>query len=119
MPQNVPVCFCLARNQEPRSCRAAIAVGPNAMNKSKTIPRFQIRALSAAAALLLVSSLWARGQNFEHLRITQPGGMPGMPTNTSFTVLSNGYALTWDGPAGYYQIFQSPSPSGPWQALGK
>lgn len=43
-----------------------------------------------------------------------------MPVMTGLTRTTNGVALTWDGPSGYYQIFQkSNNFNAPWVALGK
>ncbi len=71
------------------------------------------------AALLLAASLAASAQNVQHLATTNEGGMPGLPTVTGVAVLSNGVSVTWDGPAGYYQLFEKPSlQSSRYQALG-
>lgn len=60
------------------------------------------------------------GQPVQHLAITQPGGMPGLPVITGITKLTNGVQLTWDGPSGYYQVFQKGNSLGAtWLALGK
>src|SRR6516225_7841467 len=65
-------------------------------------------------------SLPATAQQVQHLTITQPGGMPGLPVMTAIIPLTNGVQLTWAGPAGYYQVFQkSNSLMVPWTALGK
>jgi hypothetical protein len=56
----------------------------------------------------------------QHLSTTQPGGMPGLPVMGGISKLTNGVQLTWDGPSGYYQVFQkSNSLTAPWMALGK
>ncbi len=61
-----------------------------------------------------------RAQNVQHLTITQPGGMPGWPVLTGIERLTNGVRMTWDGPPGYYQLFQKSSLTSPqaWQAVG-
>lgn len=59
-------------------------------------------------------------QQVQHLTITEPGGMPGWPVMTGISQTTNGVQLTWDGPSGYYQVFQkSNSLNAPWVAMGK
>src|ERR1035438_2876064 len=59
-------------------------------------------------------------QSVQHLSTTQPGGMPGLPVMGGIEQLTNGVQITWDGPSGYYQVYQkSNSFSAPWVALGK
>ena len=61
-----------------------------------------------------------KSQSVVHLSITQPGGMPGLPVMTGITHGTNGVTLTWDGPSGYYQLYQkSNSVGAAWVALGK
>ncbi len=46
--------------------------------------------------------------------------MPGLPVMGGIEQLTNGVQITWDGPSGYYQVYQkSNSLSAPWVALGK
>ena len=67
---------------------------------------------SAATSLL--------SQTVQHLSTTQPGGMPGLAVMGGIEQLTNGVRIHWDGPSGYYQVFQqSNSLSAPWAALGK
>ncbi|MGP8200638.1 MAG: multiheme c-type cytochrome [Limisphaerales bacterium] len=72
---------------------------------------------------VLLGSLRAGGQNVQHLSITEPGGMPGAPVITGVTPVTNGMKVTgvevtWDGPSGYYQLFESPDTNEPvWKAL--
>jgi len=76
-------------------------------------------AAALALASLGVVSLPATAQQVQHLTITQPGGMPGLPVMTGLTKLTNGVQLTWAGPSGYYQVFQkSNSLKAAWVALG-
>ena len=59
-------------------------------------------------------------QPVQHLSITEPGGMPGWPVLTGISQVTNEMQLTWDGPSGYYQVFQkSNSLAASWMALGK
>jgi hypothetical protein len=54
-----------------------------------------------------------------HLTVTQPGGFPGRPILTGITETTNGVNVTWDGPAGYYQLYQATNLTGaPWQVAG-
>ena len=71
-------------------------------------------------AFLRVPGGPANAQSIQHLTITQPGGMPGLPVMTGVTRLTNGLSVTWDGPGrGYYQLFQKHSlKDASWQAVG-
>jgi len=72
----------------------------------------------AVATLFLVASSGS-AQEVQHLGITQPGGMPGLPVMTGIKRATNGLTVTWDGPPGYYQLFQKLGLRDPkWQAVG-
>lgn len=76
--------------------------------------------LLLAVAAALMAGLPASAQDFQHLSITQPGGMPGSPVITEIALVTNGVQVTWDGPSGYYQLFETPGLEDPvWKALGK
>ncbi|HXI72042.1 MAG TPA: multiheme c-type cytochrome [Verrucomicrobiae bacterium] len=85
----------------------------------------KISSIKKMMAALAVASLGLGGlpltaQQVQHLTITQPGGMPGLPVMTGIIQLSNGVQLTWSGPSGYYQVFQkSNNLNAAWVALGK
>ncbi len=67
-----------------------------------------------------VAAMSLEAQPVQHLAITQPGGMPGLPVMTGIMPLTNGVQLTWDGPSGYYLVYQkSNSLNAGWVALGK
>ena len=71
-----------------------------------------------AGILFTASSLMA--QPVQHLGKAQPGGMPGSPVMEGIERLTNGVQVTWDGPSGYYQLYQKcNSLTAPWVALGK
>jgi hypothetical protein len=71
-------------------------------------------AISCAGALPLAA------QTVQHQIITVPGGSPGMPVMTGINKWTNGISLTWDGPPGYYQVFEkSNSLLAAWVPLGK
>jgi hypothetical protein len=73
-----------------------------------------------AAGLLAAACLATHAQNAQHLSITQPGGMPGLPVVTGVERAGNGVSITWDGPSGYYQLFQKESlTNSKWQAVGQ
>jgi len=79
-----------------------------------------VRIFSLALAGLGFLALPVVAQSVQHLSSPQPGGMPGMPVMGGIRQLTNGVQLTWDGPSGYYQVFQkSNSLTAPWVALGK
>jgi hypothetical protein len=74
--------------------------------------------LTALAVLFPASILQA--QSVQHLNTTLPGGMPGLPVMGGIERLTNGVQITWDGPAGYYQVYQkSNNLSAPWAPLGQ
>jgi hypothetical protein len=71
-------------------------------------------------AVVLAAALCAGAQSVQHLSITQPGGMPGRPVMTGINQVTNGVEVTWDGPSGYYQLFETRSLHDPvWLAVGK
>ncbi|HEU5396881.1 MAG TPA: cytochrome c family protein, partial [Verrucomicrobiae bacterium] len=74
-----------------------------------------------ALALACAGLGWsAAAQGVQHLTVPQPGGMPGVPVMTGIVRATNGVALTWDGPSGYYQVLQkSNNFNAAWIALGK
>jgi hypothetical protein len=62
----------------------------------------------------------ARSQDVQHLSLPYPGGLPGSPVLTGAAPGSNGLAITWDGPSGYYQLFETSGlKDARWQAVGK
>src|ERR1051325_8820693 len=82
---------------------------------------FEVRRIGAALVfLLLLASLTAAAQGVQHLTITQPGGMPGLPILTGIEPRTNGLFITWDGPSGAYQLYQkSNSLAAKWFPLGR
>ncbi|HKI70448.1 MAG TPA: cytochrome c family protein, partial [Verrucomicrobiae bacterium] len=74
--------------------------------------------LLAVTGCFLIA-LFTRAQGVQHLSITQPGGMPGLPVMTGINQNTNGVTITWEGPSGYYQIYQKLALTDPaWQMLG-
>ncbi len=66
-------------------------------------------------ASLLVCASSARAQTPSpppHLTITTEGGMPGLPVIMGVEPATNGVTVTWDGPSGYYQLYQELAPGG-------
>lgn len=55
---------------------------------------------------VFVAALSANAQAIQHLTTTHPGGFPGLPVMTGIESTTNGVRLTWDGPSGYYQLYQ-------------
>ncbi|MGD0258669.1 MAG: cytochrome c family protein [Verrucomicrobiota bacterium] len=89
------------------------------MNSTRPRPIARVSVLGLAMAFLRVPGGLANAQDFQHLTTPQPGGMPGWPVMTEVTQLTNGLSVTWDGPSGYYQLYQKPSlKAGSWQAVG-
>ncbi len=75
-------------------------------------------ALGWAVVWVLVAGGAAWAQDLPHLSVVQPGGMPGMPVITGIQRVTNGVNLTWDGPSGYYKVFQRLGLTSPWQQVG-
>lgn len=90
------------------------------MNRRKKLLS-SLKPLFVSAAVVLSCPVTSRAaQTVEHLGIAQPGGMPGLPICTGIQKLTNGVRVTWDGPSGYYQLYQkSNNLSAHWVALGK
>lgn len=85
-------------------------------------PSTKLAQLTAVLALMsmLLAGHASRANGVEHLSITQRGGMPGVPVVTGISRVTNGMKVSWDGPSGYYQLFQkSGLASSEWQAMGK
>ncbi len=68
---------------------------------------------------LLASLVSVRAEGVQHLSAAHPGGFPGWPLLTGIERTTNGVVVTWDGPSGYYQLYQKPTPGSPtWQKVG-
>ena len=90
------------------------------MNTTKTRLAGQAPVLLVAAAVALLNPWLIRAQDIQHLTLAQPGGMPGLPIITGIFPGSNSVTVTWDGPQGYYQLFQKLSlTDAVWKAVGK
>jgi Cytochrome c554 and c-prime len=76
--------------------------------------------MPAAVVLATLACIpMAMGQPVQHLSVTQPGGMPGLPVMTGIGKATNGINITWEGPSGYYQLFKKTSLKDPsWVAVG-
>src|SRR5205809_5024462 len=88
------------------------------MNSTKLLP-----AREAAAWILMavcfVPGASASAQEIQHLSIAQPGGFPGLPIVTGIERATNGVTVTWDGPSGYYELYQKLGLTNlPWQTVG-
>ncbi len=90
------------------------------MNGNNALLADRASVLILAAAGFLLGGCFANAQNVPHLSTPQPGGMPGLPVMGGVERLTNGVQVTWDGPSGYYQVYQkSNSLLAPWVAQGK
>ncbi|MGC9940476.1 MAG: cytochrome c family protein [Verrucomicrobiota bacterium] len=65
-----------------------------------------IRTVVLPGLLAVMAGLCAMAQGVQHLTVTEPGGMPGIPVLTGIKLATNGVTVTWDGPSGYYQVWQ-------------
>jgi len=79
---------------------------------------FPVRKFALVLAVLSGLALPVTAQSVPHLAITVPGGMPGRPVMTGISPLTNGVQITWDGPSGYYQVFDQNRLRAPWSAWG-
>lgn len=66
----------------------------------------------------LATVLVVGAQEKPHLTVTCPGGMPGLPVISGIERTTNGVAVSWDGPSGYYQLYQALGLGQPWQKIG-
>ena len=90
------------------------------MNGNNALLADRASVLILAGAGFFLGGFFANAQNVQHLTITQPGGMPGLPVMEGVKRLTNGVQVTWDGPSGYYQVYQKSNRlNAPWVALGK
>jgi nitrate/TMAO reductase-like tetraheme cytochrome c subunit len=93
------------------------------MNRTKLLLIDRAASFFLAVAVILLAGLRASAQNVQHLSMTYEGGMPGSNVVTGVTLVTNavkvtGVKVTWDGPSGYYQLFESPGTNDPvWVAL--
>ena len=77
------------------------------------------RAVISTAVIAFLTPLCASGQGVVHLSTVQPGGFPGTPLLQGIQSVTNGVRITWDGPSGYYQVWEkSNSLSGAWVTVG-
>ena len=80
--------------------------------------KHELSRVRALIALCLVGTL-AGAEEVQHLRITVPGGLPGLPVMTGIERTITGAKVTWDGPSGYYQLYQQLGLTSPtWQKVG-
>lgn len=67
---------------------------------------------------LLLAGAAALAQDAQPLNLPHPGGLPAWPIITSIERAPDGVVVTWDGPAGYYQLYRRDSPLDAWQPVG-
>src|SRR6516164_1432347 len=89
------------------------------MNRSKASPGNSNPLFVFTLLVCLIFATTGLAQSVQHLSVTVPGGMPGTPLITGVNVSSNSATVTWDGPSGYYQLFQNLSLTQTnWQPVG-
>ncbi|MGB8369741.1 MAG: multiheme c-type cytochrome [Limisphaerales bacterium] len=90
------------------------------MNRAGTLSSSPTPLLVPAVAAIFFAVASLMAQPVKHQAITQSGGMPGLPVMTGIERVTNGVSVTWDGPSGYYQVYQKSNRlTAPWVALGK
>jgi hypothetical protein len=90
------------------------------MNRTDALSYSLVPLFISAVAVFLFTVPSLPAQTVQHLSVTRPGGMPGLPVMESIERLTNGARITWTGPSGYYQVYQkSNSLNAPWLAVGK
>jgi hypothetical protein len=88
--------------------------------RCKKALRAAIPLFLSTLAVFFSATTILRAQSVQHLSTTQPGGMPGLPVMGGIQRLTNGVQITWDGPAGYYQVYQKSNSLGAtWAPLGQ
>lgn len=89
------------------------------MNSTKALLFNRTSLLILTVAGFLGTGQTAHAQEVQHLTIIQPGGMPGLPLMTGIDRDTNGVSVTWYGPSGYCQLFQTLGlKSSQWQPVG-
>ncbi len=89
------------------------------MNSTKALSAKTASVTTLAAVIFSFSVSSAAAQSVQHLTVTSPGGMPGQPTVTGIERDTNRVTVTWDGPSGYYQLYQKDDfASTTWKAIG-
>ncbi len=90
------------------------------MNRASTLASSPMPLFIPAVAAICFLALSLMAQPVQHLTITQPGGMPGLPIMTGIERVTNGLHLDWAGPSGYYQVYQKSNRlTAPWMTLGR
>ncbi len=92
--------------------KARFSIQPMQMGKH------ELSRVCALSVLVMVGTL-AGAEEVQHLSVTVPGGMPGWPIMTGIQHTNNVAKLTWDGPSGYYQLYEKLGLTSPtWQKFG-
>lgn len=99
------------------------SLGPacKSMRKRATLLPRLIRAITS---LTVATSFPGFGpastaEEMQHLSITVPGGMPGLPVMGPIQQITNSVSVTWFGPAGYYQLYEKSNvTASTWRAVG-
>ena len=81
----------------------------------------KFQAVTVLAMAIGIAGLSPAGaaEEIQHLSITLPGGMPGLPMMGPIQQISNGVSVTWFGPAGYYQLYEKTNMTvSTWRAVG-
>ena len=89
------------------------------MNSIKAFLASTASVLILAGAGLVAAGQSASAQAVHHLSAPHPGGIPGIPVMTGIEHATNGFKVTWDGPSGYYRLFQALGlQNAQWQSVG-
>jgi hypothetical protein len=87
------------------------------MKNAVSLPN-RLVVIHVVTGILICAGSSAFAGSVARQRETQPGGMPGLPRMTGVQRLTNGVSISWDGPAGRYQLFQKTATDPHWKALG-
>lgn len=86
------------------------------INPVGRVHRLSVLILACAGCLSWPTPVFS--QTSQHLSVTQPGGMPGRPVITGIQRSGNNFVVTWEGPAGNYQLYKKSLGGLQWQSVG-
>src|SRR5262249_19184497 len=110
---------CRKIGRAPPSSGGSLAPGPMSTRRESFLQRVRAVAFLTLASGFLSFGTAGAAEEIQHLSITLPGGMPGLPVMGPIQQVSNGISVTWFGPAGYYQLLEKASVTATnWRPVG-